>query len=305
MSRVISRLSGGLGNQMFQYAFARSVQEKYGGKIIFDLHLFNYDEQFDLSLIHFKLNNDVVIENNRKDRLLIILLKIYTRILQFLISRFISNKDKGTELLISLGIFWQHSDTYYDYFKKSSLPIKIIYGNYMSEKYFTPIKNILKEEFRIKTIPSEINKNIISQLKSENSVCIHIRRGDYANSNWASKLLVCDFEYYQKAIKHLDQVLTSPVYYVFTNNSEDVQWIKKNYKFNVQINYIDLNNPDYEDFRLMTNCKNFVLSNSTYSWWASYLAENTEKIVIAPSRWNTGSWDMKDIYLPSWKVIDV
>ena len=57
MRRIISRLSGGLGNQMFQYAFARSIQEKYGGKIIFDLHLFNYDEQFDLSLIHFKLEN--------------------------------------------------------------------------------------------------------------------------------------------------------------------------------------------------------------------------------------------------------
>ena len=306
MRKIVLRLEGGLGNQLFQYAFARVIQEKYGGQIVFDLHTYNKDNQRKLSLDNFYLNNQVRIKNESSLNIfLYLLLKIHSKIFSLILKKSISHKKNRVKILAFFGIFKQEDAVYFNYLYPSLFPVKYISGNWMSEKFFFHIRSILKEELKIKTESSEYSKKIILQLRNENSVCVHIRRGDYTNSTWSSKLLVCDFNYYEKSLNFLNISLETPVFYIFSNNSEDIQWIKENYKFSLPVSYIDLKNQDFEELRLMMNCKHFILSNSSFSWWASYLSENKNKQIVAPSKWNTGIWDMRDIYLTSWHIIDV
>ena len=91
-------------------------------------------------------------------------------------------------------------------------------------------------------------------------------------------LNICDYNYYLKSMEYISNKVDSPVFYIFSNSSEDINWIKNNYDFSMYNTvYVDLNNPDYEELRLMYNCKHFIISNSTFSWWGQYLCNNPEK----------------------------
>lgn len=306
MRKIILRLEGGLGNQLFQYAFARMIQHHYGGEIIFDLHTFKNDQQRDLSLHHFKLNQKVKkTVTGRINQLLIFLVRLYVKICHILITKIFKKQEKRMKILIRLGIFKQDDSIYRNYIEGKNSMVKYINGNWMSENFFIQVKDILIDEFQLITTIKPETKKYIGIFKSKNSVCVHIRRGDYANSTWALKLLVCDYHYYEKAMYEMTKLVENPEFYIFSNDNEDIKWIRENYHFPFQVKFIELNNSDYEELFLMSKCKHFILSNSSFSWWASYLSDNLNKKVIAPSKWNSGIWDMKDIYIPSWVVIEV
>lgn len=99
---------------------------------------------------------------------------------------------------------------------------------------------------------------------------------------YAKSLAVCTEYYYQKGMDYIASNTENPVFYIFSNTHSDLEWIKNNYQFDYPVKYVDLNNPDYEEIRLMYNCKHFVISNSTFSWWGSYLSSSPNKIVVAP-----------------------
>ena len=95
------------------------------------------------------------------------------------------------------------------------------------------------------------------------------------------------------------------VFYIFTNNHKEVEWIREHYNFDgFTVRYVDLDNPDYEELRLMYSCKDFIISNSTYSWWGQFLSDNPDKIVMAPSVWNR-EMNADGIYMKEWQVIEV
>jgi len=121
---------------------------------------------------------------------------------------------------------------------------------------------------------------------------------------------VCSEEYYIKAMKYIESKLENPVFYIFSNTHEDIEWIKSNMKFRDKwnIKYVDQNNKDYVELFLMKSCYSFIISNSTFSWWAQYLSENENKIVVAPSIWNKEEIyknESKKIYISDWHLIDV
>jgi len=307
MRFIILRLEGGLGNQLFQYAFARSMQKKYNGKIIFDTHSYKKDPQRSKSLDNFILNDNVVIKNNNFIECIIIIIRIYKNILVRIL-KFIRVKSiYRLKILLFFGLYVQESSNYVNNIGFCASPFIYIHGNWMSENYFKGFSDLVKEDLKGLTKLRPRNLSLARKMKNENSICIHIRRGDYTNSTWSAKLLVCNFEYYKKAIELIVSCLKEPIFYIFSNNSEDIQWIKNNYRFNnsLKINYIDLKNSDYQELMLMKECKHFILSNSSFSWWASYLNEYSKSIVVAPSRWNNNIWDLSDIYRPNWKIITI
>lgn len=161
---------------------------------------------------------------------------------------------------------------------------KLVTDLFQSELYFKGIRNILLNEFKVKCEPSQENLEMINELSTCNSVCVHIRRGDFTDTYW-SYLNVCNENYYQRGMDHVAQHTANPVFYIFSNTHKDFEWIKENYHFSYPVKYVDLGNPAHEDYRLMYNCKHFVMSNSTFSWWASYMSENPDKIVVAPDVW--------------------
>ena len=139
------------------------------------------------------------------------------------------------------------------------------------------------EEFTPKQPPRSENEALYNIINSTNSICVSIRRGDYLYDEFKSKFFVCDKSYFDHAIKMANELISNPVFIFF---SDDIEWVKENIKIDAPSYYESGNDPVWEKLRLMYSCKHFIISNSTFSWWAQYLSRNTNnKIVISPDHW--------------------
>jgi len=173
-----------------------------------------------------------------------------------------------------------------------------LWGYFGSEKFFKPIKNIIKKEFTLKEENKKRIKPLLKKISKENSVSIHVRRGDLIRL----RAIVLPLRYYKEAVKIIKKKVKNPKFYVF---SDEPKWCKENLKLDVPLKFIE-GHKGWEDLELMRNCKYNILANSALSWWAGYLNENPKKIVIAPKNftmWKTSKNPGKN--LPeSWIKID-
>ncbi len=173
-------------------------------------------------------------------------------------------------------------------------------GYRQSEKYFLPIKNKIRECFQFKSETIQDVKEKASELKSANSVAIHIRRGDYSNTVVKDYHGILEKEYYQKAIDYIQSKINDCSFFIF---SDDVDWVKNSLVFNASVQIISnqFTKTHFEDFYLISQCKHQIIANSTFSWWAAWLNPNPNKIVIAPKKWfNNAPYDTKDLIPESW-----
>ena len=114
---------------------------------------------------------------------------------------------------------------------------------------------------------------------NSSSVCIGIRRGDYVKLG----LIICDIEYYKKAIDLINNKIKNATYYIF---SDDIEWCKKNVKISNKHFFVKANkNTPFENIELMSLCKHNINTNSTYEWWGAWLNKNKEKIVVCHKSW--------------------
>jgi len=121
------------------------------------------------------------------------------------------------------------------------------------------------------------NKRIATQMKKENSVAVHIRRTDFETAG----IHILKMSYYEKAIKYMNDKLTTPHFYVF---SDDINWCKENLKIPYPHTFVDWNKKDYEDLQLMTYSNHFIIANSSFSWWGAFLGRHPDKIVVTPKK---------------------
>lgn len=300
--KYIVKITGGLGNQMFQYAWARTMQSLYGGEILFDTHFYSSQNLRRMSLVHFKLNEQVKLPSGILDKFLIYSVGAYKKILDlFLPSIDFTTFKKKAQMgiyeqvpMTELSQSWLKPKRFINYFE----------GEWMSEKCFKAAANEVKKDFELKTLLSEKNCQIINELNSCESVCIHIRLGDYLQEPWNSMSRVCGDEYYREAIRIIKERVKNPVFYVFSNRPKDFDYIKENFSFDEDVKYMNLGNTDYEDLQLMRSCKHQISSNSTYSWWAQYLNSNPNKIVVAPCMHNKhNKWDLSCLFMDSWTLV--
>lgn len=155
-------------------------------------------------------------------------------------------------------------------------------STYFSEKYFLNHK-LVREKFKFPQITEEENLKIKEKIIKSNSVAIHIRRGDYIDNPILGGL--APLSYYKKAIKKIKEEVVKPNFFIFSN---DIKWCKENLELlNEEIYYIDWNKGEksFRDMQLMSLCKHNIIPNSSFSWWAAWLNENPNKIVIAPEKW--------------------
>lgn len=174
-----------------------------------------------------------------------------------------------------------------------------IEGYLQDWKNFQGYEDYIREHTIFKNKISEKSKQAIEQMEQEDSVVIHIRRGDYIKNGY----YILDDSYYSKAVAYMKRHLKNPHFYIFTN---DMRWVKQNFKIDAPHTFVDWNKKDYEDLQLMTYCKHFIISNSTFSWWGSFLSKNKDKIVIAPDKlapW-AANW-MRHLLSPEFIVIDI
>ncbi|MCK4814567.1 alpha-1,2-fucosyltransferase [bacterium] len=174
-------------------------------------------------------------------------------------------------------------------------------GNWQSERYFKTIEDIIRHEFTIKIKQDATNERTTEHINSVNAVSLHIRRADYV-SNAATNQFhgTCTLAHYQQAVEKIVRKVSSPLFFVF---SDDILWAKENLRLPYPTMFISHNNvtKDFEDLRLMTQCKHHIIANSSFSWWGAWLSNNSDKIVIAPKTWfNDESIDTKDLIPEGW-----
>lgn len=280
----IIKLTGGLANQMFQYAFGQNIAVSYNKKVVYDIGAYKYrsknDTYRDYQLYQFGIELDTInnalstIINNKNSSFYSFIYKVFKRVR--LVKEF-----KEKELYVYDNSFYNQTGIVY--FK----------GFWQSCKYFSKIRNKLIETFVNKpNISSKVQK-IKGQLSETNSVAIHFRRGDYLTNNTAKQFHgICNLDYYYNAVNYLIKSCVNISLYIF---SDDIQWVKQHFKVDVPIFFVE-GNDDFEDIILMASAKHNIIANSSFSWWGAYLNQNENKTVIAPANW-TKKHKSKDIDL--------
>lgn len=299
---IILKLTDGLGNQMFQYAYARCLQIELGeNKLYLDITKLGGRHVRKYALNAFILNKDVVIPS----KFIQYFSRLYVKIvlnLFYRVFRISTTSNRGVNLFCRWGLYTNSAYYHYFPFVRSSMPIRFVRGFFQNEAYFKGIKPILVKEFQLNiNISNDVN-NMARCLETNDSVCVHIRRGDFIGKK---EFNVCNESYYLNAIAYIRALYPSAKFYIFSNTPADIEWIKSNYKLCDDVVYMDNENTDIEDFYLMKSCGHFIISNSTFSWWAAYLSENDSKVVVAPRPWVNDCTDFDGIYCKDWVVLDV
>jgi rRNA-processing protein FCF1 len=255
---VISRVLGGFGNQLFQYAIAKAIAQK--NKVTYKLDIEHFENY---NLFKYRLDLLQINEN----------IASHKEIVKYHGDQ--SFKSKILRRTISPYFYREKRRYIYDpiVFDKNRIYLD---GYWQNKDYFDDIAIELKQEFKLREIPENI-KSKLEEIKTTNSVSIHVRRGDYKQH---TDFYMLDLEYYMKAVSKIKD--SNVKYYIFTN---DKKWC--NEKFNFLNNYevVTCSKNEVEDFYLMSQCKHNIIANSTFSWWAAWLNENNSKVIIAPKKW--------------------
>lgn len=312
------KMSGRAGNQLFQYAMIRAYMKKNNIKeklYISMEHIEKFrkknDESFKDYLKDFNVIDYITLDKTRtsiKQFILEILYKVHFKIklLELRIKQkkwskedWNIEKKRWKKILNKNGIYYYFRNDFD--FEECNIKNKIFYGSFESAKFFDDIKETLFDELTPKQEKLKKNHALYEIIEKSNSVCVSIRRGDFLNLTNVNSFYVCTPEYFDKAIQIIKEKIDNPKFIVF---SDDIEWCKNNMNFPAGTVYETGTDPVWEKLRLMYSCKNFILSNSTFSWWAQYLSRNKDKIVVAPSIWSKNNY-CEDIYQDSWIKVEI
>jgi hypothetical protein len=271
---IIVRLIGGLGNQMFQYAAGRALAFRLQVKLKLDVLDFPLYKRRSYSLSVFDLEESFATEKE------VARLK-FGRTSWF--KKF--HVRKGGKEALPAASYIREKHYHFDP-DILELPDGVyLDGYWQSEAYFREIEDIVRQDFTIRIPPSDENRRLAERIRSVESVSLHIRRGDYVSDPTTNAYHgVLDPEYYQRAMDLIRSRVADAHFFVF---SDDPDWAKTNLPDRNSLMVVNINREAcaYEDFRLMSFCKNHIIANSSFSWWGAWLSQNQEKIVIAPRRW--------------------
>lgn len=284
---IIIKLNGGIGNQMFQYAFGRrmSIESKAGLKL--DITGFNDDKVYQrkFSLACFNINENYATERDLKRAQLFKsksfigkLIRVLSKIKKYN-KRYILNEK--TLFVFDSNVIRKYKSVY-------------IEDNWQNEKYFTKIEDLIRKDFSFKEPLKGTVLNIADRIQCSNSVAIHLRKYDDIPNQSIHTLTL---NYYFEAIKYLTERFNNLHFYIFSDNPE---WAKENLLLSYDATFVE-QNKDYEDLRLMSLCKHQIIANSSYSWWAAWLNNNPHKIIISPQKWFGNSiYDTSDLIPEKW-----
>ena len=300
MKVVCSYLSGRMGNQMFVYAFSKALKIAQGGngKLVFNLKKVisqgTENDGFEDTLKFFNVEPYVTEKSN-------LVLK-YGNILQVIVyTAYIlsiklfgadANSTTWSAVLRKFGMLftnWWDDSRLYDRFLNNQRICDRVFLYYSgvieNTLYYDKIRLKLLEELTPKEPPLVENIPLYDAIEQTNSVCVSVRRGDYLSPEHIKDFYVCDESYFRRAIEVAKNTIENPTLFFF---SDDIEWVKEHIKSDLPSYYGSGNSPVWEIMRLMYSCKHFIISNSTFAWWAQYLCRNTDKVVIAPDRWRNG-----------------
>jgi|SRR3989344_3883710 len=285
---IVVRLKGGLGNQMFQYALGRVLALKNNAELKLDTSFLNLNfksitkRTYNLDVFNIKAeiakNSDIPflfrLPNNKVGLYFI-----------FLFRKIIKSNGQEKSFQFDKSILSIGDNAYLD-------------GYWQSQKYFEGFEEIIRKDLTLKNSPAENIQNLAKEIENINSLCIHVRRSDYVgNKNHE----VVDKEYYRRGIEYIKNRAQVDKIYVF---SDDIDWCRNNLVFQFPVMFVEESYAGMhgeEHMYLMSRCKNFILANSSFSWWGAWLSDYKEKIVICPKQWFPDTLvNTDDLVLESW-----
>lgn len=273
----IVNIVGGLGNQMFGYAFFLAIKRKHP----FALNLLNIE--FTVNR-HYGLELFKVFEISDNWRCFISKCLDHQTVYKILsIDRIIQTDPLKYEPELTNCKRGNH----------------FFNGYWQTEHYFKTIEQEVKNKFTFReSIICERNKQLASKMLESESISIHIRRGDYLKEDGWN---ISEGGYYDNAISYINNNVNNPIFYFF---SDDIEWCKAKFK-GANYHFIDWNkgNDSWQDMYLMTKCKHNIIANSSFSWWGAWLNANENKLVLTPSVWLPG-FNQADTTPSSWIKID-
>ncbi len=272
------RVWGGIGNQLFIYAFARCISLNWAGKVGLETHSgFRGDgyhriyklDCFSITLPKSNFLSSLFFSFNRKYPLLKRLFFPSSRLI-------IENED---QLNSNVSEFIPPP-----YLKERTL----FYQGYWQHINFWSIRKVLLSELRFNLAPNSVFKEIKAKIQASEAVCLHVRRVQY------SRLLTLD--YYQAAVSLLEKSCTSPVFFIF---SDDLAWCRERLSISYPCVYIDNFDDELYELQLMSFCHHFIIANSSFSWWGAWLSQHPDKMVILPEDYLVSNMDGRVIPIPS------
>lgn len=269
---IIIQISGGLGNQMFQYAAARRMAELLNSPLKLDILGYQSDPFRSYGLNHLCITGMIASEEEI-----------------FWIKSINHRKEKA--FCFEPEILSLSADVYLE-------------GYWQSEKYFQDIAPIIRREFTVKESLDSRNIDLAAEIMESEAIAIHIRRGDYVKNPMIHYLHgICPLDYYYQAVAMVTAVVSEPHFFVF---SDDWEWAQENLKLNYPVTFVTINGPekDYQDLRLISLCKHQIIANSSFSWWGACLSSNPQQMVFAPKNWFKGLMhDTRDLFPEVWNLI--
>lgn len=291
---IVSKLMGGLGNQMFQYAAAVGLADRLGTNVKIDKSWYEADLGVNTPR-HYELDcfalKQTFIDPSRLTLVHELKPSAKTKLYDLTKGR------KKPRVLV-----YKEKSYGFDKDLLSLSDNSLLDGFWQTEKYFSKSRAKILKDFEFIKKQSKKNLEVLNDIQKSNAISLHVRRGDYANDKSTQAFHgLTGLDYYKEAINQLTKKVKDPTFFVF---SDDPEWCKQNLKIDFPSTYVSHNKVGSEDMRLMTQCQYHIIANSSFSWWGAWLNPKTDKLVYAPKKWfNDTGMDTKDIIPDKWIIL--
>ena len=286
--KIIIKIYGGLGNQMFQYAAGRALSLWHQVPLCINIEWFNTKQNSTIARI-YQLN----------------IFKNITAPIQKSSFFPCQNLIKPLTQYLSLShTIREPHFAYWPAFSRITQPAMLV-GYWQSEKYFENFQNEILHDFTFPALPKKAEQLSKEIAKTPESVSVHIRRGDYISNPQAQAFHGnLQHDYYNKALQTIKYSCGNTKLFIF---SDDPQWARQNFDCcGHDAVIVDLNFPTapHHDMHLMSLCKHHIIANSSFSWWGAWLGNN-RGLTIAPKKWfaQKAFDEYKDVYCKDWIVL--
>lgn len=289
---ITVRLMGGLGNQLFQYAAGYALASRLGVALQLDVSWFQGVPERRYCLDAFSISGRVATDADLR--------RVGIR-----------HPGRVDRVLAQLGV--RGSARIPEHAREPDFPYwpgfrglpdgSYLDGYWQTERYFADVAQPLRSEFTVRHPPDPENQRTLDAIRGCEAVAIHVRRGDYvADPRTLQYHGATPLRYYEMAVQRIHSFTGDPVFFVF---SDDSDWAARNLRVDAPTVHVSHNDPgrDYEDLRLMSAARHHIIANSTFSWWAAWLANPSGQTVIAPKAWFQDGPDARDLVPARWERI--
>ena len=301
---IYFRMDGRIGNQLFMYAFARSISKKRGDELIIVDDREAIKRNYHNSLMDYELENVEYVHDHKmlltpgfiKQNVIFFIYRVVRKKLSY--NQRYSLEKKFQKFFNRNGLILCENG-YIDYTMPQTENI-LLNGYFQADKYFEDVREEVIDAFTVDNSTMESFFPDVEKIRERNSVCISIKvQHNVGNSMYD----VCNDGYWQKAIEYICENVENPLFFICSDN---VEYVKNNLidctKYDAV--YQDSSIPVNVSLSIMGQCKHFVIGNTTFGWWAQYLCNYDKKTVVAPSKWMKIDMPI-DIYQEGWHLVEV